>query len=234
MDLYFISVLLFFFVLGLLIYKDRKNVEFKYILFLRRTKKFKKFIDKIAKKSPLFWKILGTIAIVVCFYYMIQGVYIILLYQPSLQIVVPTPTSKGAVGPGYILIPFWFWIVVVGSILVPHELLHGIIARAEKVRLKSVGLLLLAIFPGAFVEPDEKQIKKASLLTKLRIFSAGSFANFIVSFAIFYLTSYLIWPLCASQGIILLNVTPSSPAEVAGLRGGMLITEVNGKPIIPT
>ncbi len=234
MDLYFFSVLLFFFVLGILIYKDRKNIEFKYILFLRRTKKFKKGIDKIAKKSPLFWKVIGTIAIVVCFYYMIQGVYILLIYQPSLQFVLPTPTPKGSMGPGYILIPFWFWIVVVASILVPHELFHGIIARAEKIRLKSVGLLLLAIFPGAFVEPDEKQIKKAGLLTKLRIFSAGSFANFVVSFAIFYLTSYLIWPLCTTQGILLLNVTSSSPAEIAGLKGGMVITEVNGKPIIPT
>jgi membrane-associated protease RseP (regulator of RpoE activity) len=233
-DLYSLSVIVFFAFLGILIYRDRKNLEIKYILVMKRTKRFRDIIDKIAKKSPLFWKIVGTIAIVICLFFMVQGVYILFTTQPAVQFVLPTPSSIGSSGPGYILIPFWFWIITIFSILVPHELFHGIMARAEKIKLKSVGLLLLAIFPGAFVEPDEKEVKKAKVLTKLRIFSMGSFANFLVSFLIFYLTLYLIWPLSVSPGINLLNVTQGAPADLAGLKPGMILTEVNGKKIVPT
>jgi len=234
MDLYLISIMAFFAVLAILIYRDRKNIDFKYVLIMKRTKRFKNSIDKIARKSPLFWKIIGTFAIIVCLFYMIQGTYLIVVTQPTIQFVLPTPAARGSAGPGYILIPFWFWIIVVGSILVPHELFHGIMARAEKIKLKSVGLLLLAIFPGAFVEPDEKQLKKAKTLTKLRIFSAGSFANFAVSFLIFYLTLYVIWPAATEPGVVLLNVTASSPAEMAGLKPDMLLTEIDGKQITST
>ncbi|MFQ6020486.1 MAG: site-2 protease family protein [Candidatus Aenigmatarchaeota archaeon] len=241
MDVYTLSIIAFFIILGILIYKDRKNIEFKYILLMRRTKKFRKFIDKMAQKSPLFWKIVSTIGIIVCFYYMLQGLYLLsvlsynisvgVIKEPALQFILPTPSATGSTGPGYILIPFWFWIITIFCILVPHELSHGIIARAEKIKLKSVGLLLLAIFPGAFVEPQEKQIKKAKTLTKLRIFSAGSFANFLVSFVVFLLTLYVIWPMAVSPGIQLISVNSSSPAEIAGLKGGMILTEINGIPI---
>lgn len=243
-DLYLLSVIVFFAILAILIYRDRKHIEFKYILVMRRTKKFKKLIDKIAKKSPLLWKIIGTIAIAICFFYMFQGLYLIsmmgyyvftgVIEQPALQFVLPTPTATGAAGPGYILIPFWFWIIIIAIILIPHELSHGIVARAEKIKLKSVGLLLLAIFPGAFVEPEEKEIKKAKILTKLRIFSAGSFANFVVAFLIFLLTLYIIWPTSALPGIELLDVNASSPAGLAGLKSGMVLTKVNGISITTT
>jgi membrane-associated protease RseP (regulator of RpoE activity) len=233
-DPYSLSVLLFFIALGVLIYRDRKNVEIKYILVIKRTKRFRDLIDKIASISPKLWKTVGTIAILVCLFYMIQGVYILFTTQPAVQFVFFTLSSTGSSGPGYILIPFWFWIITIFSILVPHELSHGIMARAEKLKLKSVGLLLLAVFPGAFVEPDEKEVKKAKTLTKLRIFSMGSFANFFVSFLIFYLMLYLIWPMSVSPGIKLLNVTQGAPADLAGLKAGMVLTSANGEEIIPT
>lgn len=233
-DYYTASVIAFFAVLAFLIYRDRKHIDFKYILFMRRTKKFRNGIDRVARKSPLFWKVIGTIAIFICFYFMINGSVTLFLTQPAVQLLLPTPTSTGFSGPGYILIPFWFWIITIFTILVPHEMFHGIMARAEKIKLKSVGLLLLAIFPGAFVEPDEKEVAKAKVIPKLRIFAMGSFANFLVSAFIFYLTLYAIWPLSVSPGITLLNVTLGAPADLAGLKPGMVISQVNGKEIYPT
>jgi len=232
-DLYTASVLMFFVILGVIIYRDRKNLDIKYILVMKRTKRFRNIIDRIARISPKFWKVVGTIAILTCLFFMVQGVYILFTTQPSVQFVLPTPSATGSSGPGYILIPFWFWIITIFCILVPHELFHGIMARAEKIKLKSVGLLLLAIFPGAFVEPDEKEVKKAKTIAKLRIFSMGSFANFFVSALIFYLTLYLIWPSSIAPGINLLNVTEGSPAYAAGLMPGMILTEANGKEIVP-
>ena len=64
-----------------------------------------------------------------------------------------------------------------------HEFGHGILARAEGVRIKSIGLLLLAVLPGAFVEPDEDDIKKSKKTSRLRIYAAGSIFNLTLAAA---------------------------------------------------
>lgn len=240
MDIYTWSVIIFFAVLGIAIYKDRKNVEINYILFLRRTKKGIKILNRIARYQK-FWKIVGTIGIFFAFYLMFTGFWSLVEYgrrliakeinMPGISFVFPSPTSNLMMGPGYILIPFWFWIVIIASVMVPHEVFHGIISSSEKIRIKSAGLLLFGIFPGAFVEPDEKQLKKAKFLTKLRIFAAGSFANFMVSLLVLFLLSNVVWNYYVPGPIVLTDVNSTSPAEKAGLRPGMIISEINGKQI---
>ncbi len=237
-DLYLLSVLIFFSILAILIYRDRKNIDFKYILFMRRTKRFRNILDKIAKKSILFWKIVGTIAFLVCLFFMINGTYTMfdvaykvstgVITQPALSIALPIPSEQMVVGPGFIGIPFWFWIIVVATILIPHEAFHGIIARAEKIRLKDVGLLLLAIFPGAFVEPDEKQLKKSKLMTKLRIFSAGSFINIVIGLLVIFLVQNLIWSTNV-YGILITGINETSPAAEIGLESGMILESIDNK-----
>lgn len=236
-DLYTLSVVVFFAFLGILIYRDRKNIDFKYILFMRRTKRFTNIIDRIARISPSFWKIVGSIAVVICSVAMVYGTYVMIqtaylvytgvITQPGLQIALPIPSSQMAVGPGYIGIPFWFWIITVAIILIPHEAFHGVIARAQKIKLKNVGLLLLAIFPGAFVEPDEKQVKKSKLITKLRIFAAGTFINMIIGLLVILLAQYLLWA-PNINGIIITNVNQTSPAGYLGIKPGTIIESING------
>ena len=233
-DLYTLSVLVFFAFLAVIIYKDRKNIDFKYILFMRKTKKFRNLIDSIAKISPRFWKFIGTFGVLVCFFYMIQGTFLLTTIQPQIQLVLPSLSPEISVSKVSINIPFWTWMIIIISILVPHELSHGIISRAEKIRLKSVGLLLLAIFPGAFVEPDEKQVKKSKLMTKLRVFAAGSFANFIVSFILFFLTLLVIWPSVVNPGVVINDIDPSGPAAMAGIEPGTILTQINREEITTT
>jgi membrane-associated protease RseP (regulator of RpoE activity) len=118
--------------------------------------------------------------------------------------------------------------------MVPHELFHGIMSRVEKIRVKSAGLFLLAIFPGAFVEPDERQLKKARFITKLRIYAAGSFANSIVSLLVFVLITGVLWNYFVLGPIVLTEVNSTGPAKEAGLGPGMIITEINGKEVKST
>ena len=243
-DPYFLSVVAFFAVLGLLIYKDRKNMEFHTLMVMRRTERFKTLIDRIANISPRFWKAAAVLGILMAIYVMFYGSFLLLstagsvllglIKQPALQLILPSPTATGASGPGYMLIPFWFWIITIGAILVPHEMMHGIVARAEKIKLKSVGLMLLIIFPGAFVEPNERQLNKAKLLTRLRVFAAGSFANFSMFVILLVLVAYVVWPLAAGHGIILETVAAGSPAALAGLQPGMLVSSANGNIVEAT
>jgi len=245
-DIYSTSMAAFFIILGILIYLDRKNIEFNYILLMRRTKKGLKILDEIAKYKK-FWKTVGIIGIGVCFFLMANGLYNLIIFsnwiiegkikEPLGGIVVPSPTSKVEIGPGYIKFPFLYWLIILPIILIPHELFHGIICRVERIRIKSIGLILFLFLSGAFVEPDEKKLKKAKLLSKLKIFAAGSFANILVSLLLFtpYLNIGLIpnvlWPALTPGQVEIVGVNETSPAAQAGITPGMLLEEINGVPV---
>jgi len=245
-DIYTLTVILFFASLAVLIYRDRKHVEFHTIIIMRRTTKFRDVIDRIARVSPRFWKAVGTLGVILAVVVMVYGAYLLLstagsiltglIDKPAMQLILPSPGATTISGPGYVLLPFWVWFFIIAMILVPHEMMHGIIARAEKIRLKSVGLLLMVIFPGAFVEPDEKQLKRAKLMSRLRVFAAGSFANFAAAVIVLVLVAFVMWPV-TSVPVITLNITSvneSSPAAAGGLPAGALVTEINGRPVTPT
>ncbi|MCD6367588.1 MAG: hypothetical protein J7L45_00720, partial [Candidatus Aenigmarchaeota archaeon] len=180
MDWYSISFIVFMIVVATMIFKNRKKVTVKYYVFYRYdTKRGKKLIDRIAKLSPRFWKAFGSIGVFVGIIAMILGFdmitksfikYIISpkSFVPSISIVIPVPFENLTYAPGILGVPFWYWIISVAILIFFHEGMHGILARAEKIRIKTLGLILLAVIPGAFVEPDEKQLKKANWKAKLR------------------------------------------------------------------
>ncbi len=124
-------------------------------------------------------------------------------------------------------------VVALIILLVVHEFSHGVLARKAKVKLKSTGLLVLGIIPmGAFVEPDEKQIKKLNSVKQTKIFSAGVSANFIAMlffFVLMYLFLFLI-PGIENTGIYISNVTVGYPAYGV-LKPGMQVMYWNGQAI---
>jgi membrane-associated protease RseP (regulator of RpoE activity) len=289
MNFYLLSTAIFFALLAVLIFLDKK-IEIKGILIMRRTKKFSKFIDNIANpntksfkifaflfsisallfgvllmlqsldvmpvvttsigagslcllifKPKLFWKVISGVAVIMCLFFMAYGTYSLLLSanaifsgamtQSGVQIVLPNPFGTMSSSGGVLLIPFWFWIIIIAAIVVPHELFHGIVARSSKIKLKSVGLLMFLFFPGAFVEPDEKQLKKSKFSSKLRVFAAGSFANIIFAAIVLAILSCVVWPSAFENGILITNVTADSPAAHAGLQPNTTILYANGKLI---
>ncbi len=240
LDYYLLSVLAFFALLAALIYRDRKKIQISYhLLFMRRTKRFRDVIDSVAKASPGFWKVFGTVGVIVAFGAMFFGLYSVSqaaalalsgkIKEPAAGLVLPIPSSQPSSIPGVIGIPFWFWIITIAIILIPHEFMHGVIARMEKVRLKSVGLLLLAIFPGAFVEPDEKQLAKKGIWPRLRVFAAGSFINIIIGLSVLFIAQTFLWNAAVQPGLLITSVADNSPAALAGLKEGMVI-QLSGNP----
>lgn len=246
MDVYLLSIIIFIAgLIGLLI-KDRKKVERNIVLFTRRTKRGRKLIDNIAKKNPRFWKILGTIGIIACLVGMVYGPFFLInnLYKASttetktsgLSLVLPSPSQEVARGPGYLGVPFWYWIIPIALLIFVHEGMHGIMMRNEKLRIKSLGLLLLAVIPGAFVEPDEKQLKKKNWLSQLRIYAAGSFGNFLLAGLVALIFFSLINPVFFTGAISYgylnhtkLNVSEPFPAQKANMTGEIL--SLNGKRV---
>jgi hypothetical protein len=130
-------------------------------------------------------------------------------------------------------------------ILVSHEVMHGLVARAEKVRIRSGGVGVALLFILGFVEPDEEGFKAAKPRTKARILAAGSGANMLV---LLLLTPLLLgtptmvgappFPLLLPepvrdafyepQGALILGLDASRGMGLAGGRVGDIIISVQG------
>src|SRR6266540_4310229 len=79
------------------------------------------------------------------------------------------------------LIPFWYGILALGIAIIVHEFCHGILARVSHVKLNSLGLLFFIVPVGAFVEPDETEMKAMPRLERARLFSAGPAVNLMLA-----------------------------------------------------
>lgn len=76
-----------------------------------------------------------------------------------------------------IMIPWFGWISFL-LIIVIHEGFHALQIARQKLKLESTGLLFLGFLPvGAFVEPNEKELKNTENKKKMRVFSAGPSSN---------------------------------------------------------
>lgn len=189
-DINLFSFLAFISIVASIIYKDRKNIKFTAgILLMRRTKRFRDTIDSIAQRHKTFWSAFGTIGIVVAIIVMLLGSFLLIdqsikiatgVLKEGARLILPGPAASLDV-PGVLFVPWWIWIIAIAFVIIPHETMHGIMCRIDKVRIKSVGWILLLILPGAFVEPDENQLKKQSVKTKMRVYAAGSFINIFLA-----------------------------------------------------
>ncbi|MCX6815621.1 MAG: site-2 protease family protein [Candidatus Aenigmarchaeota archaeon] len=232
----FATFFVFILVLGFLIYRDRKNVDFDKIVFIRRTKRGRNFIDHTAKRHMKFWHALGTIGIAVCtvvlvlgsFYLISMSYTVVTEKQGGLRLLLPGPVSAPTNLPGVFVMPWWIWIIGVAVVIVPHEFMHGIMCRIDKVRIKAVGWILLLIIPGAFVEPDEKQLQKAKRGTKMRVYAAGSFANIITAMIVLGIM-FVYFSMSFTPAGAYIGVRNGTPAFDANLSGS--ITEIGGMPV---
>ena len=181
--------LIFWVIVIVLIRLLRNKKEAYYLWFpmlaMFKTKKLNRFLTKLGKKAPKFWKVFWTIGIFVSFCFTIFALYFFFTNFINL-IIAPSP-EQGIYPliPGvtvslpvlaYLILPLLF-------ILTTHEFAHGISAAAEGVEIKSTGFLGAGIFVilgfGAFVEVDERVLssQKFHRNTRFRIAAAGTYVN---------------------------------------------------------
>jgi len=154
---------------------------------------------------------------------------------PGVSPLLPTVSEQGAgfffPGTG-IFIPIWEALIAIIVLLVPHEFSHGILTRCHKIKLKTAGLLTVGPVPiGAFVEPDDKDMRKHENRERMRIYSAGSFTNIIVALLAVIIITFVMAPVASNMtypsGMLITNVVNGSPADGV-LESGYLIKEING------
>jgi len=155
-------------------------------------------------------------------------------------------------GPGGVLITIVLFIIVLGSLVLVHELGHFLTARLARVRVLEFGvgfpprarvlrsrgetLYTLNWLPiGGFVKlegedgddsGDPRSFVRASLPVKLIILAAGVAMNLLVAFLIFTLIAWLATPFV---GLHYDEIQAGSPAAAVGLQPGEAILGIDGQ-----
>jgi membrane-associated protease RseP (regulator of RpoE activity) len=121
---------------------------------------------------------------------------------------------------GFETLPYFFIAITIAAAL--HELAHGVASRAENIKLKSTGIMFFLFFFGAFVEPDEKSLQKASTRSKLRVYAAGAFTNVVLVLILIVLLTPLFFNLIIGsgfnpnpEGALVLETCPNSLTDCA-------------------
>jgi membrane-associated protease RseP (regulator of RpoE activity) len=246
--LIFITILFIYFLIIIILHK--KGVLEKYSIslygpaLLIRTKRGINFLKKIARKKR-FWKAYGSSGVVFCFVAMI---IFVLFFLWNLSIVFGlTPEERAEVLPGpefYLILPginpilpvetlFYIVLAFIVAIIV-HEFSHGILTLVGDLKVKSMGLLYF-IFPiGAFVEPDEEQMKKTKITKRMRVYAVGPLSNFVTFFICILLFSFVFMSAVQpGEGLTVYEVYEDSPAYGLGIRKGASITNINGTDLTP-
>ena len=211
------------------------GVELNFPVIMWKTKRLRGLISKINNLSPRFWRWYMNIGVIVAFGAMIFITYTIVatlptvFETPSVSVVIPGVEVPGS----QIYVPFVYGLVALATVLVGHEFSHGIQAVGEKISIKSIGLLLFAIIPGAFVEPDEDELKQAKKTSRLRVYAAGSIANItlaVIALLLMYLCVSGVPHYFAEDGIAVDRIVSDSPSEGV-LKEGMVLEAIDGRNI---
>ncbi len=242
LDWNLISIVVFYSLIALFLFIRRKRVEVQSkIFFLYKTKRFNSWMKRIANKTPRFWKWFGYASIpvgfgamVFIFSYLTYALIKLILVRPevaTISLVLPGVHVPGS----SIFVPFWYGIIALFFVIVVHEGAHGIVSEAFKNKVKSSGVGLLLLLPLAFVEPDEKQLKKQNWKTQMAIFGAGAMSNFVSAAITLALAVFLITPIVGAvivpSGLTIDSVTKGQPAELAGLSKDITITAIDNQNI---
>lgn len=232
-------VLIGYAIIFLLIYINRKkfDVEGK-VIFLYRTTWGINAINKFAEKQKRFVKTIGYIGIVlgiigmllICGFF-VKGLYD-LFANPQAPPTV-SPVIPGVCIPGNPLcVPFGYGLLALFFVVLIHEFGHGIVARAHGIKIKNTGIGLMLFIPLAFVEPDERQVKKQKTSVQQAIFAAGPFMNFILAFIALAILLFAISPGLASTsqnaGVLFGSVEKGLPAATYGVERNVVYTHLNG------
>ncbi len=209
---------------------SRFNAERHFILFIFRTGRGRDAISRLAERKR-FWRAFGNLGALIGFLGMILVVYSIGFFLYSRYIQGVAIQGFQAVIPG-VTIPFSYGVIGLASVLLVHEIAHGIIAIAEGIPVKSSGVVFLTALPiGAFVEPDEEEMKKKPKMSKLRVYAVGSFANILLFLAALSTIALFQSSFLEKPVVQIVQVTKGSPADGV-LREGMVLKKIGDVEIL--
>lgn len=235
-------VILFYSAIIILVYIFRRKFDIhNKFLAMYRTKIGLKLMDRLGEKYREQIKILGYVGIgagyvglVVIVFYLLKNLYSLLTVPAAVSAVgVVIPGVKVPGSP--VQIPLIIGWIALFIVILVHESCHGFVARAHKIPVKSSGIFFLGPLMGAFVEPEEKHLRKAADTTQYSVYAAGPFSNILLALACLALITYAFAPGLGAMenevGVKIVDVMDGYPAKDAGVKGNMVVSGLNGQEI---
>ena len=237
--------ILFYSCVVLFVFLKRKRFDFHLkIIALYRTNWGIKLMDQIASRHRELVKLLGYISIGVGF---VGMAFIVIILLQSLYVLFTRPDAPAAIAPLLpgvripgvpFFVPLVQGIIAIFIVAVIHEFSHGVVARAHGIVVKRTGIAIIGPFFAAFVEPDEKQLKKRDDVTNYSIIAAGPASNIFTSVIVLLLVSPLLLMVSnafySPAGISFSSITEGGPAAVAGLETDVIFDTLNDRKILST
>ncbi|MBS3158165.1 site-2 protease family protein [Candidatus Woesearchaeota archaeon] len=234
-------VLLFYLGVILLVYFFRKKFDMQGIIALYRTKIGLKQMESISTKYREYVKLFGYIGIGAAY---IGLVIISVMLFKNLFDLFTVPDAQSAVSPvlpgiqipgTQVKIPLFAGWLALFIVIVVHEFAHGVVARAHNLKIKSSGLFFLGPLMGAFVEPEEKELRAADDVKQYSVLAAGPFANMLLAALVVLFFVAAASPLqklfVHEAGVVFDDVLDNYPAKISGIEKKMLVTKVNDKQV---
>jgi membrane-associated protease RseP (regulator of RpoE activity) len=200
------------------------------------TQRGKALIDRLASPKK-FWLSYASIAKWICAVVMFL-MMALLLWEATIVDQIPAENAPGlemvlgipGVNP---IIPLWYGILGLLVAIVIHEMAHGILTRVGSMEIRSMGLLLLIVPMGAFVEPDEEALVKTDKRRRMNVYAVGPATNIIVGLvcALIFSSAMMGSVEPVRDNPIIVSVADDGPAEMAGLGFAAQIVQIEGTPI---
>jgi Zn-dependent protease len=206
---------------------DEKGWDIAPLYALYKSTRLNYLINRLAKWNPIVWKTLGNLGIAAS---VGQAGFITYILVRNIWNFVFVPEQASPVQP---LIPGvtisvnslpWF-LLAAGIIILTHELGHGLMCIVEGVRVKSAAVMFAVITFGGAVEPEEEDIKAASIWSRMRIYAIGSIINLVTGlltvplFMAFgrvmpvQLIVFFNWMYFVSINLAMMNMLPIGPLD---------------------
>jgi membrane-associated protease RseP (regulator of RpoE activity) len=251
LDFQTIAALVFIIILTIFVFLNRKKLDTKQLIpnivyfSMYRTKWGLRLMDRLAKKHRRLVIYFGYAGILIGFIGMLFISFTLIYALISFFSKPETTQVVGLVLPfkakGIFFVPFFYWILSIFVIAFVHEFAHGLVARAYDLKVKSSGFaflgIIVPIIPAAFVEPDEKELKKRPHREQLSVFAAGAFSNILISFLFLGILLFVISPIGNAifepNGVEIADYVKGNqtfPAEAVGIRIGEVIKQIDDKP----
>ena len=220
---------------------QRDDLEVSPFYVLYKSTRLNGFISRLASWHPKMWRVLGNAGVVAAVGQATYASYLLLnnllkfLFKP--ETATPVQPLIPGVTIGASSLP-WFMLAA-GLVILTHELSHGIQCVLEGVKVKSAAVMVAVITFGGAIEPDEDEMAKASLLSRMRIFASGSIVNLLtglIVIPIMILFSdvmpdavglFFSWLYFVSINLAIMNMLPIGPLD-----GGQMWRAVTEK--LPT
>ena len=216
---------------------EPRNITLAGPIVMWRTKRGRDLIDRLARPKR-FWQRFGDLSIFLVAAAMIATTLLLvweatLVTSEAVRANPPSPDLLLGIPGVNPLIPVGYGIFGLAVAIVLHEFCHGILARAAGVKVQSVGALFVVVPIGAFVEPDEAEMRAMPIRQRARLYAAGPATNLLLALLFGFLFSTMmmsaVTPVHAGVGIV--GFTPQSGAENASMQAYTVITKVNGTTV---